>query len=451
MKDLGGLLIFFDEGHRQSLIKERVDGGYENFSDALSVSDWEIGQRCIALMGFSESNIDYIALVKRGKRIVTSKFRAEFSEIVNLDSIRIGVLESRLKENIKRYFIRSSRGVGGLVPVTTWQAVIKLIKEERPNVAGDIDRLLSLQRYSGFLITGEVAEILLQEREALGAALDIFSGGNQIRERVLSAWAPHEDSVSIIDESASVGILSGLATQRSSLLRGIPGRYLQEESALQHDLFNWNGATPIHEAGLSVFEQGGRQLEVIYANRNKLEQTLGVDLIYYNETYELFALVQYKLMREVGNKMVYRPDEQLNKEISRMDEFCNQYLQSVALQSHEAYRLNSDGFFLKLVPNKGLRPAAGELIKGMYLTREYARFLLSRNGTISNTGVKPITFDNAPRYMTNTEFTQAIHRGWIGTRGVQSDVLKELIKRYYETGRAVLLAYETKIVNARHS
>jgi hypothetical protein len=442
-KNAGGLLIFFDEEQRRDLIQERIKGSYEPFSDALSVRDWDISQLSIALFGFSKSTIDYIALAKKGKRVVTSKFRAEFSEMVSLESISVAGLEAKLSENIRRYFIRSSQGVGGTVPYKTWLALINAVKEMRPNLSGDIDRLLSLRRYSGYSLHGEAAEVLLQEREALGTALDIFSGNNQLRERVLSAWAPQEDSVSEPDEATSSGELSIRSPGQSSFLKGIPGRYLQEESALQHDLFSWNKITPMHEAGISVFEQGNRRLEVIYANRNPLEHTLGVDLIYYNQAYKLFVLVQYKLMRKENGQMIYRPDLQLINELDRMDAFSRKYQQTDELQNHEAFRLNPDGFMFKLVPNKGLKPSSGELIKGMYLTREYMKFLMSSYGLKGVKGGSYITFDGAPRYLTNTEFAQAIHRGWIGTCGVQSNTLKELIRRYYETGRAVLLAFET--------
>ena len=442
MKNSSGLLIFFDKELRETLIHKRIDGSFGPFSDALSVYDWKHGQLGIALLSFSESTIDFIALVRKGKKVATSKHRANFSEAVDLNSVSITSLELRLKESIKPYFIRSSRGAGGTIPEKTWQRVLSLIKEDRPSLVGDIDRLLSLELYSGFHLNGNAADILLQERDALGSALDIFSGDNELRQQVLGAWAPDESSISEFDND-SAEQPSILITQPPSFMRGIPKQYIQEESALQHDLFNWDRTTPFHVCGRSLFEKGGRRLEIIYANRNSLEHTLGVDLIYYSQHFELFVLVQYKLMRKEGQQMVYRPDPQLNKELSRMDEFYNRYIQSAEIKSHNAYRLNSDGFFLKLVPNRGVAPASGELIKGMYLTREYAKFLLGANAIKGDRGGTVITFDDTTRYLTNTQFTQAVNGGWVGTRGIHSSILKELIKQYYETGRAVLFANET--------
>ena len=439
-----GLLLHFDEERRSDLIRDNVEGGYESFSDALSVPDWKLGQMNIALLGFTNSTIDYIALAKKGKRVVTSKNRIDFSGLVNLKAIPLRAIESRLNERLQRYLIKVSQGAGGVIPPTTWAALVFAIKAERPDLVQDIDRLLSLRRYSGYRLNGEAADILLQERDALGIALHIFSGSNQLRDRVLSEWAPYEDTVIEVNENDATAMLAILGPGRSSFMKGIPQRHIQEESAIQHDIFNWPGMTPQHEAGVSVFEQGDRRLEVHYANRNALEHTFGVDLIYYNEEFQLFVLVQYKLMRKEGDIVLYRPDSQLHAELGRMDSVYKSLHNTAAIQSHEEYRLNDDGFMLKFVPATGLRPASGELIKGMYIPREYMHFLVGPNGPRGSGGGNQITFATAPRYLTNSQFVQSIHAGWIGTRGVQSHTLASTLQQFYETGRAVLLAYESK-------
>jgi hypothetical protein len=439
---VSGLLVYFDEVQRREFIQDEI-GVYEPFSDALSVKDWEIGQVSLALLGFSESTIDYIALAKKGKRVATAKSHVGFSGLVSLDSISVELLESRLNERIRPHFIKTARGIGGLVPEKTWAALIDAIRKERPQLSKDIDRLTSLARYSAYRLRGQVAEIFLQERDALGVALDIFSGSNKLRTSVLSEWAPDEASVSEVNKEDSTARLADRPSGHSSFLKGIPQRFLQEESALQHDLFNWEGATPSHESGTSVFVQGDRRLEVIYANRNSLERTLGVDLIYYNREYDLFALVQYKLMHKQAEQMVYRPDTQLSAELSRMDQIYRAHRKTTPIQSHGEYRLNDDGFMFKLVPNQGLWPASGELIKGMYLPREYMHFLIGPNGPKGPKGGSLITFDGAPRYLTNSQFSAGINSGWIGTRGSQSQTIKDVVQQYYGTEHALVVAYES--------
>jgi len=48
-----GLLIYFDEAHRTDLTREKIGGAYERFSDALSLTECQMGQLGLALLGFS--------------------------------------------------------------------------------------------------------------------------------------------------------------------------------------------------------------------------------------------------------------------------------------------------------------------------------------------------------------------------------------------------------------
>jgi hypothetical protein len=446
MHEKEGLIIFFDEERRSDLIKERAEGGYGSFSDALSVHDWDVKHTSLALLAFSSDTIDYICIASKGNQIVTSKSRVSFFEIVNLDQIKIAEIESRLKSDVRNYFIRSTQGHGGRIPKKTWHSVLDVIAVLRPKMAIEIERLKSIGKFSGYKLYGAAAEVLMQEREALGISLEIFTGNNKLRDAVLDTWAPAENSVKDINEDSKEGNLVVPDTTKSSFLRGISSRYFQEESTLQHDLFNWDGMTPCHESGVSVFQSGQRKLEVIYANKNDLEKTLGVDLIYYNSKYKSFILLQYKLMKEDsnGDEFCFRPDDQLRIELKRMDDFVKLHPPSMMVE-HEDYRLCSDGFLLKLVPNRGLQPASGELIKGMYLTKSYVDFLLGENGPKGERGGQLLTFKNSPRYLTNIEFAQMVNRGWIGTAGATSDILNKLIREFYETGRALMVAHEISI------
>ena len=79
------------------------------------------------------------------------------------------------------------------------------------------------------------------------------------------------------------------------------------------------------------------------------------------------------------------------------------------------------------------------------LPRVYMNYLVSEHGPKGPRDGKVISFKNAPRYLTNSEFVNSVNRGWIGTCGIRSSVLKDLIKRFYTNGKNVLLAYESKM------
>lgn len=439
-----GIILVFDEAQSAELLVERAEAFDESFSDTLSVHDWPIGKLCLALLSFEEGEFNYISLARKGRRVATSKNRVEFSSFVNLDHLPIEAVKGHIKPDLVRHFVRSSSGVGGSVPPGTWTEILKALLIERPEIEGELHRLESLTKYAGITLRGNATELLIQEREALGISLDIFSGGTSLRKKVLGEWAPDDSSVEDFNEEQMTAQLVRSSQRGSSFLDGISDRYFQEESTIQHDLFSWEGRPDEHLSGVSVFEQGRRRLEVIYANRNALEKTLGVDLIYFNETYNSFVLVQYKLMYERGDEFIYRPDEQLSKELERMDEFHEAHPADSELTSGEEFRLSSDPFLLKLVPNRGLSPSSGELIKGMYLPRIYVKFLLGPNGPVGPRGGRVISYENAPRYLSNTEFGHNVNAGRIGSCGIMSSAISEIVRSYFETGRAIMVARESQ-------
>jgi hypothetical protein len=68
-----------------------------------------------------------------------------------------------------------------------------------------------------------------------------------------------------------------------------------------------------------TFTNGDTTLTIILANKQPLETQLGFDLIYVNETLKSAVFVQYKMFAGVDGEQGYRPDQQLNQEIARMD------------------------------------------------------------------------------------------------------------------------------------
>lgn len=444
MSQDSGFIVNFDEIRRSDLLSDRMGDPTYSFSDALSVYDWELNEISIALLSFVPGSVDAISLAKKGKRVVTSKYRVEFSSIVSLNDLKVGDIEKHLGSSISRFFIRSSQGAGGRIPKETWKAVVSAIKIERPNVSSEIDRLISLTKYAGVRLSGDGTDLLIQEREALGISLDIFSGGASLRSQVLSQWAPPDENVSNFNADEKTATFESVGRRLPSFLRGLPEKFRQEESAIQHDLMNWAGDTAIHLEGISSFEQGSRQLSIIYANRNSLEKTLGVDLIYFNEAYNQFVLVQYKLMKEESGIATYRPDKQFKEELQRMNHFYNLYQPDEQPKLDAEFRTNPDGFFFKLVPNKGLIAASGELSKGMYLSRQYVHFLLGPNGPMGPKGGSLINFENASRYMSNSEFISNVRLGRLGSFGSVSSSISKIIRTYYEAGRAIMVARESE-------
>ena len=111
---------------------------------------------------------------------------------------------------------------------------------------------------------------------------------------------------------------------------------------------------------------------------------------------------------------------------------------------HCNFRLSGHGFFFKFCPLR-FEPVANSLIKGMYLPWDLLESALSQKAMVGPKGGSLISFDNTPRYFNNTQFTELVRDGWIGTQGSATNQITAIIQASLERGRAVTLAVERKL------
>jgi hypothetical protein len=434
-----GILIQFPESREEELIQPTREKKIKSFSDAFDILGWEVKSKEIAIISFSSKTLDYIALATKKRKVVTEKHKIEFSHIIDLDSLQIESIEKWKSINFQSFFIDERKINKEKLSPNLLDSLLSEIKKNRQDLKNDIERLITLQKYSNYTLIGENIEQLVQEREALSCTLDIFDSSTKLRQEVLSSWIPKSENIAITSEKDEKAILK----ESISFFDGIE-RTIQEETTIQHDLLNFDSSmAEEHNGGYSKFTLGDRKLNIFYTNRTALEKAIGIDLIYYNEKYNSFILVQYKLLKKERDVFLYRPDKQMKKELLRMNDFMSKYKNSGSIKGNEEYRLNDDGFIFKFIENKGIKIASSELIKGLYITREYMNFIISPNSPKGERGGTIISTENTPRYLTNSEFTMLMSKGFLGTREIQSHVLTKLIKEYLETGRALLLAIES--------
>ena len=103
---------------------------------------------------------------------------------------------------------------------------------------------------------------------------------------------------------------------------------LREDPMIMNDLQTFPGfdAFERHVSGAVRFHQEQILLTVLLINRQPLEELTGTDLIYYNETFRSFIMVQYKAMEKEGDDHVFRlPNSDLEKELDRMRKFQNRF------------------------------------------------------------------------------------------------------------------------------
>src|SRR5690606_80209 len=105
-----------------------------------------------------------------------------------------------------------------------------------------------------------------------------------------------------------------------------------------------------------MFRKGQQTLEVITANRKKLEEVFGVDLIYINHFHDNLVMVQYKMLEPDGaggsNDWTYTKDRHLSKQLTVMQRFARR------AGSGGAYRLSEEFFYFKFVRRHGASDAS---------------------------------------------------------------------------------------------
>ena len=166
------------------------------------------------------------------------------------------------------------------------------------------------------------------ERDAIGCALQAWAGPGA-RRRILRNATP-------------------TSNDRAPFLERLKDVQSREDPQIAHDHNVFPGMTVSARDIISAvtLTEGPDHITILNCNRQPLEQTLGVDLIYYSHRFKSFVLVQYKRMVDENGISGYRPhlDSNHAKEIARM-KTAEQLLKTVpAVPSNDTacYRLTTD-------------------------------------------------------------------------------------------------------------
>lgn len=192
--------------------------------------------------------------------------------------------------------------------------------------------------------------------------------------------------------------------------------------------------------GRAVFENRDEKLEIYTANRGHLEEAFGVDLIYMNMTRHNIVMVQYKMLEPLQRNgkdedWIYRPDENLESEIKRMQKFRKKH----APGPYE-YRLNREVFYLKFVKRNGM-------LKNAVITMPISHFERLREDPSCRgpRGGFRISFESlAGRYLRQTAFLDLIRSGYIGSHARTTKDLKTLVEYVVREGRAAVAAIQSQ-------
>ncbi|KIX58647.1 hypothetical protein SZ29_09140 [Burkholderia pseudomallei] len=212
-----------------------------------------------------------------------------------------------------------------------------------------------------------------------------------------------------------------------------------EDAVIEHDARTVPGYEFIGSdvRGRATFRNGQQTLEVYTANRRKLEEAFGVDLIYMNLFRRNAVLIQYKMLepnRQEGEPTdwVYREDGHLAKQLRTMNAYRD------TNRPRDGYRLNNEAFYFKFVRRRGPTPSTNVMLPLGHFEEILAdpRYLTAGGRVrVNYTGLEG-------RYMRQTAFIDLLHAGYIGTDASTTEHLRVLIESVVSGDEALVVAVQ---------
>lgn len=373
--------------------------------------------------------LTHIALGRRGARAGTGLQRLNLKQIealtpsVSVQQI-LEVLPKRLKASVEKRLT-----TGGLLTEKGFDAVADVVRKlTSSSDAGKLlDRFSKVRRERIRKLSARAQASLTYQKDALITALEIAD----IDASPVQEWQIGD-------------------TKPKSFLEGLPSARLLEDQMIVNDVQHVPGFEQIrtYVQGAASFHSDSSRLTVVLANRLALEKQTGADLIYYNETYRSFILVQYKAMESVSGEGAHfrLPNMQLAKEIARMDKMSALLAQCPTTTEPSRFRLFENPFFLKFCSRTIFNPDDVRLLPGMYLPLDYWKQLAADKSMLGPRNGRLLTYDSVGRSLNKRTFINLVAQAWIGTTPDQSSVLNDLFREIMTKGRAVTLAIKHKNV-----
>jgi hypothetical protein len=407
------VLIRFDEAFSKALLNSRQ--GFESLTLAKPhdvFNGFKLPTLCLLEIQEYDATNCYLAVATRKTVVSSFDSRLTIKKLRTLVFDSIQAIESLLPDqHMKRRFnarIPSEGGITSLSPVLSSHIVeaLAVAPENHAALETAFTLLPRLRR---------VTDINWAQEDAIQSAL--------------SAFGIHGSAIPTYVALRS-GATSGL---------GLVGSYLYEDNVVHTDASRLPGFSLISAdvTGRAVFEKRDERLVIYTANRLPLEQMLGVDLIYINETRGNIVMLQYKMLEEEADSRdwSFRPDQQLYNEISRMR------LPAFAGPLDD-YRLNRNPFFFKFVKRKIIDDSHQSFL----LSLEHLNQILASPVTRGPRGGVRLNYNAlGGAYLRGADMFGLIRSGYIGTHKAETGALAAIIQGVANGDRGIVLAWQQKI------
>lgn len=422
MAETAGIVVPLNAA-RRAILDDCVD---EGLPFAEPVPEF-VHARAAALVAFvtdQRGAVTCLGQARRGIRAGSGLRRLNITGVVRLPTtLPRSRLVRQVDKRIRRYVDDYLR-YGGVLPPKSFRSLVDAVLELAPPTRPILGRFGSDRMAAIARLGTERRRALAYQKEAVLTALSAAG----IDKSVVQSWSPASGAES------------------PSFLDGLPQVRRREDAMVVEDLNRLPGFEFLRsQAGPSaVFENDEARLTVVMTNHLSLERQFGIDLVYYNETFKSFVMVQYKAMERDDDGPVLRlPDKQLATEIARMGKTLTALGGCDPAEHRDSFRLMENPFFFKLCPRITFDPDAAGMVSGMYIPLGYWH-LLDRDPVIRGPrGGKQVRYSNVGRHFSNTEFVQLLARAWIGTTHAQSELLVPIVRDIVAEGRTVALAVKT--------
>lgn len=405
---------------------------FTDFQNALSndnffpeaVSEF-IFKKSHALICFLVNESDEITHISNGHRGVRAGYELRRLNCRNVFKLTKPVSLASIWSQIsaqQRHWVKNTLENGGLLPPKSFQEFVDVFLHIAPETGKILEQYSQLRRERLSALSRRERLNLAYQKDTVATAMAIAG----LDRDPLQSWS--------LDKDASP----------ESFLDNLKEVRLREDPMVIHDMQIVPGYEYIRNSsyGAAVFGDGDKRLTVIMANRQPLEKLTGTDLIYYNEAYKAFVMVQYKAMEHENGKAVFRPNSQFEEEVKRMDALRTQILSLNSGIGRDEYRLNADPFYLKFCPRLVFNPDTTDLIRGMYMPLEYWKLCANDEALRGPRDGIALTFANAERYFDNTSFIRLVTQGWIGSSLKDPSIMERAIRTTIESGKAVAIAID---------
>lgn len=374
--------------------------------------------------GGTEPTLVAVARLHKGPIFTSFERRVTVGALVDVDPLPGSLILQGVSPGVRTH-ARSILLGGGQIPPKTWGAIRDVLRERYQEVWQEIQTIEAARTIPDWVMSSDLNARRTIELEKDGTGLALSLSG--MDRSSMARWTPGEEP--------------------APFLSGLDELIGYEDPMIERDLSIFGSWELIRRSlvGAVEFQQRDQRVTVANVNRRSVEQTMGVDLVYYHHTFRSFVLVQYKRMTQAKpSKNLGAPS--LVFEPNRDPKFGSQLQAMLALEDLAGppggsgdFRFSPSTTYLKLC-NPRANLFDDGLVRGMYLPTSYADLLVKSPEVVGPRGGIRITYENVGRHLSNTQFIELFQSGFIGSGGIATDQIEQTVKTLLENDHSVILA-----------